>query len=65
MKDAASPLRYPAPRAKMPLTPTASEPQDAPPLAVELEGVLTRTDTLHEGLRTWARSCNPGDGTRA
>jgi 4-hydroxybenzoate polyprenyltransferase len=29
---------------------TASETQNAPPLAVELEGVLTRTDTLHEGL---------------
>ncbi|MGZ3459793.1 MAG: UbiA family prenyltransferase, partial [Archangium sp.] len=30
--------------------PAPPEPQDAPPLAVELDGVLARTDTLHEGL---------------
>ncbi|HYO51714.1 UbiA family prenyltransferase [Archangium sp.] len=35
------------------MLPTASTTpglQDAPPLAVELDGVLARTDTLHEGL---------------
>jgi 4-hydroxybenzoate polyprenyltransferase len=30
--------------------PTPPETQDATPLAVELDGVLARTDTLHEGL---------------
>ena len=34
----------------MPTSPPASESQDSPPLAVELDGVLARTDTLHEGL---------------
>ncbi|WNG61344.1 UbiA family prenyltransferase [Archangium gephyra] len=31
-------------------SPPSSPPQDTRPLAVELDGVLVRTDTLHEGL---------------
>ncbi len=33
-----------------PTTPNPAEVQDAPPLTVELDEVLVRTDTLHEGL---------------
>nr|AYM53841.1 transmembrane protein [Archangium sp.] len=32
------------------VSPTPSPPQDTRPLAVELDGVLVRTDTLHEGV---------------
>jgi 4-hydroxybenzoate polyprenyltransferase len=34
----------------LPTSPTTPQPQEAPPLAVELDGVLAHTDTLHEGL---------------
>jgi 4-hydroxybenzoate polyprenyltransferase len=34
----------------LPTASTPSTPQDALPLTVELDGVLARTDTLHEGL---------------